>query len=158
MADLNLIHRVRLPDPNTGALFPAVVMVHGWQGDENVMWVFERTLPQNVVALSPRGPVAAEGSYGWFADRVDATDLDSGLEALREFVTRLPEVYPVDGTRITLMGFSQGAAMCYALMLNQPGLVKGLAALAGFLPQPAQAWIRPGRLAGKPVFIAHGLE
>ncbi len=71
---------------------------------------------------------------------------------------RLPEVYPVDASRIVLMGFSQGAAMCYALTLASPTVVAATAALAGFLPDLARQWIIPGRLDGKPIFIVHGLN
>jgi phospholipase/carboxylesterase len=156
MAKLNLIHRAHLPAGT--APFPAVVMIHGWLGNEHVMTIFERTVPEGVAILSPRGPLADDGGFGWFADRASASDFAHGLESLYEFVRRLPEAYPLDPARIYLMGFSQGAAMGYGLALKEPKLVAGLAALAGFLPPPASGWTEPGRLAGKPVFIAHGTQ
>ncbi len=156
MFSLNLIHRSRLPDSFTSPA-PAVVMAHGLFGDENVMWQFEKTLPSGVVAVSPRAPVEVGGGFGWNPPSPAGRGV-GGEVALREFVSRLPEVYPVDPSRIVLMGFSQGAAMCYALALSEPALIAGVAALAGFLPDGARQWIAPGRLAGKPVFIAHGAE
>ncbi len=156
MADVNLLHRVYLPESGAASRLPVMVTVHGWLGNEHVMAIFERALPPGVAVVSPRGPVIDDGGFGWFTDRTAGTDFPHGLEALHEFVRRLPEAYPVDPTRIFLMGFSQGAAMCYGLMLKEPKLVAGVAALAGFLPPPAEA--EPGRLAGKPVFIAHGTE
>ncbi len=151
---LNLVYRSRLSDAHS--MPPAVVMVHGWLGNETVMWAFEHTLPAEAAAFSPRGPVAAEGGYGWWQGREDPDGLREGLAALREFITRLPEAHPVDPARITLMGFSQGAAVCGALLLSDPGLVRGAALLAGFLPTPAEAWAQPGLLSGRRVFIAHG--
>lgn len=133
-------------------------MVHGWLGDENSMWAFDRVLPLNAVTVTPRGPFEAGEGYGWTAVRGDGDTFDEGLSALYEFVTRLPEVYPVDPSRIVLMGFSQGAAMCYALTLASPTVAAATAALAGFLPDSARQWIIPGRLNGKPIFIAHGLN
>jgi len=158
MADVNLIHRAHLPESGAASRLPAMVTVHGWLGNEHVMAIFERALPEGVAVFSPRGPVIADGGYGWFADRDAGTDFMPGLDALHEYVRRLPEAYPLDPARIFLMGFSQGTAMGYGLMLKEPGLVAGLAALAGFLPTPAQIWAEPGRLEGKPVFIAHGME
>lgn len=163
MPSLNLIHRSRLPD-SLSSPAPAVVMVHGWLGNENVMWQFEKTLPSGVIAVSPRAPFQVESGYGWSPPSPPAPGGEGGrgdeggLSALREFVSRLPEVYPVDPSRIVLMGFSQGAAMGYALALSEPAVIAGVAALAGFLPDGARQWIAPGRLAGKPVFIAHGAE
>lgn len=162
MTGLNLTHRVRLPD--TASPAPAVVMVHGWLGDENVMWVFENTLPKQVVAISPRAPFFIDDpgephpGYGWYRHQGDAESFMQGLTALREFVTQLPAVYPVDPARVVLVGFSQGAALCYALMLEHPEVAAATAALAGFIPEAAASWIAPGRLSRKPVFIAHGAQ
>ncbi|MEK7325663.1 MAG: alpha/beta fold hydrolase [Chloroflexota bacterium] len=153
---LNLIHRIRLP--KTSSPSPAIVMVHGWLGDENAMWAFDRVLPLDAVAVTPRGPFEAGEGFGWTAVRGGGDTFDQGLDALREFVARLPEVYPVDPSRIVLLGFSQGAAMSYALTLASPTVAAATAALAGFLPDSARQWIIPGRLDGKPIFIAHGLD
>ncbi len=162
---LPLIHRVR--QTNASAPAPAIVMVHGWLGNENVMWAFERALPPNALVVSVRAPFESGEGYGWFlpsaSGRGDAGEEESArfeesLSALREFVRRFPGEYPVDPNRIALMGFSQGAAMSYALLLSNPELIAGVAALAGFLPDPARQWAAPNRLVGKRVFIAHGLD
>lgn len=154
---LNLVHRARVPDASGGRPWPAVVMVHGWQGNEKVMGIFERTVPQGVLVVSPRAPVeVAAESHGWFRLEEGEASFLAGLEALQSFVLHLPEAYPVDPARVLLMGFSQGASMSYALLSKEPGMIMGVAGLAGFLPAPARQWLAPGRLAGKQVFIAHG--
>jgi phospholipase/carboxylesterase len=160
--DNNLIHRVHLPkqaSPTQPA--PVVVMVHGWQGDETVMWIFKRTVPSGVAIVAPRAPLAVDdGGYGWFQHdgselRSEPDSFETGLDALHGFLTGLPDRYPVDSERIVLMGFSQGAAMCSTLAITRPGLVIGVASLAGLIPdfvtEKAEA-----NLAGLPVFIAHG--
>src|SRR6185503_1040701 len=137
-------------------------MVHGWLGNENVMWAFASALPGRALAISMRAPVESDGGYGWMqADRVEpsgdgAGSFEQGLAALREFVIQIPRAYPVDPGRVALMGFSQGAALSYGLALSDPPLAPAVAALSGFLPEPARRWIAPGRLAGRRVFIAHG--
>jgi phospholipase/carboxylesterase len=156
MAELNLVYRSRLPDAES--VPPAVVLVHGWLGNENVMWAFERALPPEAAVFSPRAPVEAEGGYGWWLEREDADGLRHGLAALREFVTALPRVHSIDPARMVLVGFSQGAAVSAALLLSDPGLLRGVALLAGFLPEVAHRWTAPGLLAGKRVFITHGLK
>jgi len=153
---LNLVHRVRLPEGAAGPR-PAVVLVHGWQGNEKVMSVFERLLPPPVVIVSPRAPLeVGPESFGWFIHLDDDAGFAAGLADLRAFVTALPAEYSIDPQEIVLMGFSQGAAISLALALSAPQLVKGVAALAGFVPTQAAAWATPGRLSGKPIFIAHG--
>jgi phospholipase/carboxylesterase len=151
---LNLPHQLR--QPNTAPTL-TIVMVHGWLGNEKVMWAFERALPEDALVYSVRAPFEAEGGYGWMLPGDDGS-FEKGLGELREFVRRLPLESPVASNKTVLMGFSQGAALCYSLLLSNPELVTGAAALAGFLPEQASQWVRPFRLVGKPVFIAHGRE
>ena len=69
---LNLVHRARVPETPAGQRRPAVVLVHGWQGNEKVMGIFERTVPPQAAIISPRAPlVFAADSFGWY-------DLDQG--------------------------------------------------------------------------------
>jgi phospholipase/carboxylesterase len=156
---LNLVHRARVPETPAGQRRPAVVMVHGWQGNEKVMGIFERTVPPDVAIISPRAPLAfSADSYGWYDLEQGEASFEAGVDALETFVAQLPEAYPVDPRQVVLMGFSQGASMGYALLLKAPELTLGVAGLSGFLPDPARRWLAPGRLAGRQVFSAHGTE
>jgi len=159
MSSLSLLHRHRLPPANTASPYPVVVTVHGWLGNEKVMSIFDRTVPHGFAIVSPRGPEEIEpDSFAWIRHLDDAEGFRHALAALRAFITTLPDVYPVDPRRLYLMGFSQGAALSLALLLSDPALVAGVAALAGFLPEAAHSWAAPRLLAGKPVFIAHGVD
>jgi phospholipase/carboxylesterase len=142
---------------------PVVVMVHGWKGDETVMWIFKQTIPPGVAIITPRAPLAvADGGYGWF-QRGDSElqpqpdSLWAGCEHLQRFLTQLPQQYPVDPARMVLMGFNQGAAICNTLVLTKPAQVNGVASLAGLIPEIA-AESSQGNLGGLPVFIAHGTQ
>src|SRR5947209_7835552 len=128
---LNLVHRARVPESAARKPLPAVVMVHGWQGDEKVMGIFERTVPPSVIIVSPRAPLAvAADSFGWYRQDEGQAEFEAGVEALQAFVRQLPQAYPVDPLRALVMGFSQGASMSYALLLKAPELVLGAAGLA----------------------------
>jgi phospholipase/carboxylesterase len=156
---LNLEHRARVPKTSAEHRLPVVVMLHGWQGDEKVMGIFERTVPPGAIILSPRAPLqVAPDSFGWYRQEEGEAGLAAGLDTLQTLVRQLPAAYPVDPGQVLLMGFSQGASMSYALLLKEPELMFGVAGLAGFLPDPARQWLAPGRLAGKQVFSAHGTD
>jgi phospholipase/carboxylesterase len=136
-------------------------MVHGWKGDETVMWIFKQAIPPGAAVISPRAPLAAsERGYGWFERdgaelQPEPGSLWAGLDTLHRFLTNLPERYPVDPKRLVLIGFSQGAAMCNTLAITRPGLVKGVASLAGLIPGEVAEKAETD-LTGLPVFIAHG--
>ena len=148
-----------MPETGAGQRLPAVVMVHGWQGDEKVMGIFERTVPAGAIIVSPRAPLeVATDSFGWYRQDEGQAEFEAGVESLAAFVRQLPQDYPIDPLRVVVMGFSQGASIAYSLLLMAPELMLGAAALAGFLPDQARQWLAPGRLAGKQVFSAHGTD
>ncbi|RME75631.1 MAG: hypothetical protein D6784_07555, partial [Chloroflexi bacterium] len=161
-----LVHCARMP--KTASLTrpaPAVVMLHGWGGDEAAMWVFRQAVPAAAAIITPRAPIdPGIGGYVWFtyldAARAhpDPGVLQSSLKRLRHFLHSLPDVYPVDPARLVLVGFSQGAAMVNSIVLGGYIHPLGVVSLAGFIPN------LPGRTTGAvvrpnlPVFIAHGLR
>jgi phospholipase/carboxylesterase len=150
------IERTRLPD--APGPWRAVVMVHGWQGNEDVMWTFANSLPAEAAVFSPRGPLDVGGKgYAWFEAEPDEPQLRAGVEALRAYIYGLFTRFPLNPKRVTLIGFSQGGAACISALLADPGLAEGVAILSGFLPRVARSWVKPRRLSGKRVFIAHGL-
>jgi phospholipase/carboxylesterase len=162
MPTIDLVHRIEIPpEANSGQPAPVVVMVHGWKGDETVMWIFKQTVPAGTAIITPRAPLAvADGGYGWFqrdgsALQPEPDSLWAGRDQLQQFLSQLPRQYPVDPSRIILMGFSQGAAICNTLVLTRPGQVRGMASLAGLIPEVVVETARPD-LTGLPVFIAHG--
>jgi phospholipase/carboxylesterase len=164
MPTLELIHRVQMPpEASAGQPAPVVVMVHGWKGDETVMWIFKQTIPPSVAIITPRAPLAVDdGGYGWYRRdeselQPEADSLWAGRDQLEGFLADLPQYYPINPGRLVLMGFSQGAAVCNTLVLTRPGLVQGMASLAGLIPEVV-AETAQGDLDGLPVFIAHGTQ
>jgi phospholipase/carboxylesterase len=152
-----LIYRVRRGQPQDGL----IVMLHGLSGDENVMWIFDHALPRSATVIAPRALYASEfGGYSWarsvVRDDLDDVDFQAAIEQLAPFINEAIASYQVDPQRVILMGFSQGAALSYAYSLAQPGTVRGVIALAGFLPQRDlhSAWrapaLRTGRERGRP--------
>jgi phospholipase/carboxylesterase len=162
-ATSGLIHCVRLPqgiEPATSV--PVVVMLHGWGGDESSMWLFKRVIPAKTAVITPRAPLdLGNGGYAWFLrnDPLHLTEPESLLEAIAKleyFLTRLPQLYPVDPRRLLLIGFSQGAAVTNSLVMARPELVIGVALLSGMGFELPELVPQAMSLADLPVFIAHG--
>ena len=152
--------RLRLARQEPGRL---LLLLHGWTGDENSMWLFVRDFPADFTLLAPRAPhVEPRGGYTW-REMAPGT---WGLPALDDFRPAVDGLLAcldawapsagVDASAFDCMGFSQGAALGYALTVLHPGRVGRLAALAGFLPEGAERVLGPEALAGKPVYVAHG--
>lgn len=138
-------------------------MLHGWQGDENSMWVFTRNFPPDAWLVAPRAPYASrEGGYSWRAPDSGKWPSMASLEpsalALADFLDAWPRANGLDASQVDMIGFSQGAAMTFAFGLLYPARVRKMAILAGFAPDGAEPFATPGHLGGKKVFVAHGTQ
>ncbi len=158
-----LIHCTRVPNEATQTQpAPTVVMLHGWSGDEGSMWIFKRVLPKHVAIFAPRAPIVlANDGFVWFEEmklQPTPVSMKIALEKLERFLASLPRLYPIDPTRLVLIGFSQGAFISNAFTMTHPYDVMGVVSLAGAMPKMPQVEYHPRLLAGLPVFIAHGIR
>ncbi len=139
-----------------------LLMLHGWSGDENAMWVFLPRMPSNTLVLAPRGLLEANPSgYGWFNHNPQGllTPLSVYRTAADQVLAGLDKWMKTRGfpsIPLQIMGFSQGAALAGVLASVYPERVDKAAILAGFLPPELEDLLHRGRLTGKRFFIAHG--
>ncbi|MEK6753892.1 MAG: hypothetical protein AABZ00_16665 [Chloroflexota bacterium] len=142
-----------------------LVMIHGWTGDENSMWVFTRGLPSDYWMIAPRAPHPAESSgFSWrplhpLTDgRPSLEMLLPAAEALIQFIDEYSASVKLEARQFDLMGFSQGGAMVNLMGMLYPQRVHKMGVLAGFLPSGLEDVIAKKPLAGKNIFVAHGTQ
>ncbi len=140
-----------------------MLLIHGWTGNEEAMWIFARNIPTDRWILAPRGSITApEGGYGWVP--VKAGEMPSLAEfrqaavGLLEKIDRWSLNEHIDSSHFTLMGFSQGAIMSYALSFLYPHRVDSVAALAGYFPPTWIEELGTSSINGKPYYVAHGTQ
>ena len=135
-----LTHRVREPaDAAEGAL----VLLHGRGTDEHDLLPLADALDpeRRLVAITPRGPLTFPGQPGahWYVVRrvgfPDEETFSATYARLAAWLDALPDALGVPWARTVLGGFSQGAAMSFALGLgpDRPAPA-GILALSGFIP------------------------
>jgi len=137
-----------------------ILLIHGWTGDENSMWIFAPRLPSNYVILSPRGISDTPlGGFSWEEKDVagwpTADNFQDAIGALFDLVASVqhPEL---STDQFDVMGFSQGAALAYTMLLLHPERINKLAGISGFLPEGLGEQIKDRRLLDKKIFVAHG--
>lgn len=175
----DLVMKMQMPEGE--GPHPVLLLLHGWTGDESVMWIFASRLPSKYLIVSPRGLHKSPlGGYAWHAHRsnrwpsvedfrpavetlVDHLQTGNGLQdalvngmkdsaSLKEILAR------ADFSKVSLVGFSQGAALAYTYALLHPERVHLLGGLAGFMPERVEDLVIKQPLEGKKVFITHGTE
>lgn len=141
-----------------------LLMLHGWTGDENSMWVFARNFPGDYYIIAPRAPHPAhETGYSWRAPAPRGSWptmelMRPSAEALIDLLDSFSRAYGLDASTVDVIGFSQGGAMTFTLGWLYPQRIRKMGILAGFAPQGAEEFLQPGSLSGKQAFVAHGAQ
>jgi phospholipase/carboxylesterase len=142
-----------------------MLLIHGFTGDENSMWVFARDLSANYWIVAPRAPyVSDQSGYSWRPpqfENMNMLSLDllrSSAEALIHLVDEYSASVGVEASTFDVMGFSQGGAMSSLLAFLYPERVRKIGILAGFVPNGLEELISQRPLKGKPFFVAHGTK
>lgn len=121
---------------------PALIMLHGYGSDANDLFSFAGELPEELFIISVQAPypmppygnawyaINFNDEGGKFSDDVQAV---VSRQKILEFLEEVTENYPIDADNITLLGFSQGTILSYAVALSHPEKVKNVIALSGYI-------------------------
>ncbi len=140
-APLTLEHLIRPSNIKTGKQ-PVIFMFHGYGSNEEDLFSFAPLLQAEFCIISVRAPYAIE-SFGnaWYAINFDAANgkwsddeqAKISREKIVHFIDEACRTYHLDDKNITLLGFSQGAILSYAVALSYPEKIKNVVALSGYI-------------------------
>ncbi len=141
-ASLSLYHRIRPSSITDNRPIPVLFMLHGYGSDENDLFSFSPELPQELCIISIRAPYPMQ-PYGnaWYAINFDAeqgkwsdeVQARNSRDKIVAFIDEACGTYHLDHTNISLLGFSQGAILSYAVALSFPEKIKNVIALSGYI-------------------------
>ncbi|MEK6442416.1 alpha/beta hydrolase [Pseudonocardia sp. T1-2H] len=135
---------------------PLVVLLHGRGSHEREIIGLVDLLPEGPAYAAVRAPIAEGGGYAWFANRGIGRPVPESLRCTMDWFRDWLDAVAPAGRPVVLIGFSGGAAFAGGLLLDEPARFAGAALLAGTLPFDGGVPATPGRLAGRPVFVAQG--
>ena len=105
------------------------------------------------------------GSYAWYAINFDADEnkfSDIGQaqisrDIIADFIDELIDNYPIDANNVTLIGFSQGSILSYAVALSYPQKVQRVVAISGYFnAEIAVPDFAANDFNGLKIFASHG--
>jgi phospholipase/carboxylesterase len=105
------------------------------------------------------------GSYAWYAINFDAdenkfSDLNQARQSrdlIARFIDEILEKYPIESTNVTLVGFSQGTILSYAVALSYPEKISRVVALSGYLnTEIAKEGFEKKDVSNLKIFASHG--
>lgn len=162
---LSLEYKIREPkiklDKN-----PLLLLLHGYGSNEEDLFSFASELPETYYIISARAPHDLQyGSYAWYAINFDVdqnkfSDHEQAKVSRDLIVTFIEELihnYPIDAKDITLIGFSQGSILSYAVALSNPEKIKKVVALSGYVSEPILAEnYKTNNFSNLSIFASHG--
>ena len=138
---LSLEHIIR-PSAVTTDKPPVLFMLHGYGSNEEDLFSFSSELYPEFFIISIRAPYSLEPfGYAWYAINFDAeygkwSDDSQARESREKIVAFIDEAclaYGLDAENVTLLGFSQGTILSYAVALSYPERIKNVVALSGYI-------------------------
>ncbi|RZJ34060.1 MAG: phospholipase [Flavobacterium sp.] len=139
--DHSLYHVVREPlerrDKN-----PLLLLLHGYGSNEEDLFAFAPQLPGEYFIISVRAPYHLPPyGYAWYSINFtgNESNFTDNIQAVRsrdliaKFIGEAGELYNIDTNDVTLIGFSQGCILSYAVALSYPHLIRRVIAMSGYL-------------------------
>lgn len=128
---------------------PTLLLLHGTGGDERDLLDVGRGLLPGAALLSPRGQVSEHGMPRFFRrfddGSFDVEDLRRRTGELASFVGAAARAHGFDPSRVTAVGYSNGANVAASLLLLQPQTLDGAVLFRATLPlQPPSAPVLDG--------------
>lgn len=117
-------------------------MLHGYGSNEDDLFSFAGELPAELCIISIRAPFPIPPyGYAWYAINFDAEQGKWSDEAqaiisrdkIVHFIDEACDTYHLDKDRVTLLGFSQGTILSYAVALSYPEKIRTVVALSGYI-------------------------
>ena len=139
--NLSLEYKIREPkiklDKN-----PLILLLHGYGSNEEDLFSFATELPEEYYIISARAPYDMQyGAFAWYAINFDADEnkfsdheqAKVSRDLIAGFIDELIQNYSIDTDKVSLIGFSQGAILSYAVALSYPEKVQKVVAMSGYL-------------------------
>jgi len=134
---MDLKYLVREPQ-NITSKTPLLILLHGYGSNEEDLFSFTPTLPEDWLIVSFRAPLNSEyGGYSWYdidlmnvENRIDIPQAKEALSKILENIMKVSNHYGLTDNETHLAGFSQGGILTYSLALQNPELFTKIACLS----------------------------
>lgn len=157
----SMVYELRRPvqiDPDK--TYPALFVMHGIGSNEQNMLSLVDGLEEQFYIFSIRGHLPQPPGFAYFTiqgyGKPHRAVFDHGVNRLSSFIDYACEQYPLDKSRLFLLGFSQGAILAMTLGLKLGNRIKGIVALSGYIPAFVKEEYDIKPVNKLSLFISHG--
>ena len=160
-----LDYRIRRPKSEQAT--PSVLfLLHGYGSHEEDLFSFANYLPDEYLIISLRAPLALSfGGYAWYSihfnENQDKWSDDEEAKAAQQVIMHNIayhlDQFQLRGQKVSLLGFSQGAILSWAVGLSHPERIDKIIALSGYVNESIFDFAQEG-LDHLRIFSSHGTD
>lgn len=146
---------------------PLLVLLHGYGSNEEDLFSFVPTLPQDWLIVSLRAPKSMEyEGFAWYdidfndpEKFVETSQATEALNAILRLIENVKQQFATKGN-VHLAGFSQGGVLSYALALTFPHKFSKVACMSCYPEEKLLGKISKNKkdLENLRFFISHGID
>lgn len=160
-----LDYRVRRPlkESDTNQV---LFLLHGYGSHEEDLFSFANYLPEEYLIISLRAPLSLSfGGYAWYSIHFnedqdkwsDDAEAKKAQEIILYNIDYHLEQFKLKGQKVSLLGFSQGAILSWAVSLSYPERIDKVIALSGYVNEDIFSYAKEG-LDQLRIFSSHGTQ
>jgi phospholipase/carboxylesterase len=143
-----------------GKKYPTLFVMHGMGSNEQDMLQLVDGLEDSFFIFSIRGHLPQPPGYAFFTiegfGKPHREVFDDTVHKLTNFIDDASMEFPIDISRLYILGFSQGAILGMTIGLTFNHKIKGVVALSGYIPQFVREEYSMKPREQLSVFISHG--
>lgn len=160
-----LDYRIRRPK-NEQIPPPVLFLLHGYGSHEEDLFSFANYFPEEYLIISLRAPLSLGfGGYAWYSihfnENQDKWSDDAEAKATQKIILNNIDYhldqFQLKGQKVSLLGFSQGAILSWAVGLSHPERIDKIIALSGYVNEDIFGYAKEG-LDQLRLYSSHGTE
>ena len=157
-----LEYRIRKAENNL-AQSPAMFLIHGYGSNSEDLFSFAPHLPKSHTIIALQAPLLlVHGSYAWYqlypkedgSLEAKLNEAQDALDLIIKNIELLVNKYNLNSLDLSVLGFSQGAMLSWALAYSKPKKVRRIIALSGLIHESIDTSKSPEFIA----YAAHGIN
>lgn len=163
--DQLLDYRIRQP-LEASAQPPVLFLIHGYGSHEEDLFSFAEHLPASYLIISLRAPLSLGfGGYAWYSihfneqqDKwTDEKEATASQKLILNNISHHLKEFSLSNNKVSLLGFSQGAILSWAIGLSNPDRIDKIIALSGYVNEDIFTYAKEG-LEDLRCFSSHGIQ
>ena len=158
-----LEYRIQNASVSNKETSPAIILIHGYGSHADDLFSFAPYLPKDHTVIAIQAPLEmGPNSYAWYPLQMDpsgapTSEVEAAWNALQlivDTVDELIKIHKLDADDISLLGFSQGAILSWAIAYHHSDRIRRIIALSGMVHESVDSSSPPNFIA----YSSHGIK